>query len=872
MSLSSQSQLTLDDDSPISRRPLADNADHCLRLLGLRQNPFSMAPDIVNFYSPPRVEAIIVEVLQHVETRMGFALLYGDVGLGKTTLSRRILLELDRRGIQTALIFNTFFQGAELLREINRDFGVSVEEEGTPGQMAALNAFLLEQRAQGRNCVIIIDDAQNLTVESLELVRQISNMETGIDKIVQIILIGQSELEEKLDLHSLRQLKSRIALKRAFRPYTAKETATYIRTKVARSGERFLLEVTDSAIRRVHAASGGSPRRINVIMGRCLYAAVVKKSLRITRSVAEMAIRDVEESFNPARPAGAGRRMMAAAAIVLLIAAPFLVFELTREGVPSMSSWRAPLHRIASMWRASGADAIELKKTDGRTRVEPGASRVSASNVAAADERAPQEQASDSRPLRVASAAPDSAGDSPDGAPAAAATSVAPRASGDSPSASGGAVSTKGDERVPTAVVSNDARDEREHSEVTAKAHPAATASSGGDRRSPATRAAPGAPGRAESAPVSWHIRTGSGGRGAEAAEAGRAVGSANTARAADLVTADEQNGASAAGADEAAPSESDGGSTANGPQAQASSATTSKVVDAARGSQGRAEAPGEKRPDASGSAESSTASKPAAVVQTSDVASADAQESVPVSYSDDPAGREENVADPAAGAPQEQGTSKVFDAANIDGPADGTLDDPLPHGHRRISDDAGSRQEPAGGGATELDPAVVGFLRAYDLTSFSRQFQDALRERNLGPVADEILNKTGLRLVALPAAVADIESKYATLRAPADSSGAMRYLLFWKPHEWPPESFSESFQTRDVSELQKSLSQFGAYHYYIDGVAGPRTTSALKAFQRGTGLEVTGVPDVETLFMLEFLSPSQTSGLAQSGPDPRID
>lgn len=326
----------------------ADTADRCLRTLGLSQNPFSMAPDTVNFYSSSHVEAIIVEVVQHVETRMGFALLCGEVGLGKTTISRRILHELDGRGIQTALVFNTFYQGAELLREINKDFGVDVAEPDLPAQMAALNEFLLEQRAQGRNCVIIIDDAQNLTVESLELVRQISNMETGTDKIVQIILVGQTELEEKLELHSLRQLKSRIALKRTFRPYTLKETETYIRTKIARSGDRFLLEITDAAIRRVHAASKGAPRRINVIMGRCLYAAVARRSMRVTRSVANLAIRDVAESFEPAGAGRIRRPLVAAAVAGTLMVVPLAAYKLSHDGALAEMSWREPVRQLVA--------------------------------------------------------------------------------------------------------------------------------------------------------------------------------------------------------------------------------------------------------------------------------------------------------------------------------------------------------------------------------------------------------------------------------------------------------------------------------------------------------------------------------------------
>jgi len=340
--------------------PAFSTSDRCLKTLGLNQNPFSMAPDVTNFFSSPRVETIIVEVLQHVESRAGFALLYGDVGLGKTTISRRILHELDNRGIQTALVFNTFYQGAELLREINRDFGLKVSDGGLSAQLEALNRFLLEQRAESRNCVIIIDDAQNLSVESLELVRQISNMETGVDKIVQIILIGQPELEESLNQHSLRQLKSRIALKRVFRPFTLNETRAYVRTKLARSGDGVVVDVTNSALRLVHAESNGMPRRINVIMSRCLFAAVAKKSARITRRIAAIAIRDIEETNESNVAAPKRRTGRVAVAAALLAAAVGAGVALNSERLAGLERWepgRAALDRIAA-WIPAGVAPV----------------------------------------------------------------------------------------------------------------------------------------------------------------------------------------------------------------------------------------------------------------------------------------------------------------------------------------------------------------------------------------------------------------------------------------------------------------------------------------------------------------------------------
>lgn len=675
----------------------ADTADRCLRTLGLSQNPFSMAPDTVNFYSSSHVEAVIVEVLQHVETRMGFALLCGEVGLGKTTISRRILHELDGRGIQTALVFNTFYQGAELLREINKDFGVDVAEPDLPAQMAALNDFLLDQRAQGRNCVIIIDDAQNLTVESLELVRQISNMETGTDKIVQIILVGQTELEEKLELHSLRQLKSRIALKRTFRPYTLKETETYIRTKIARSGDRFLLEITDPAIRRVHAASKGAPRRINVIMGRCLYAAVARRSMRITRSVANLAIRDVAESFEPAGAARIRRPLVAAAVAGTLMVVPLAAYKLSHDGMLAEMTWREPVRQLVAAL-SSPADS--------------------------------------SRP--------------------------------DSTMAGGSSPSTP----------------------------------SGSPHPEPAPDAA-----RAASI-AALHLETA---RSAAAAAAERR----------DRQTLDDGPPSpppARSGADVADPGPT-GGNTVD---------VEPGMVD-----------------DSAAAADPGTGET---------VAGADESDVVEVSS---------RAADPGFAKATRRGV--IRDGHEVE---TGTTGSHATKSSAAAQSDGADEPpaETAGAREPEVDPAVREFLAAYDLARFAERFATALRSRRFDSVSRDILDSTGLRLVALPAAVDNVNTEYDTLRIPGGGGDPGEYLLFWSPRFWVDEHFSVFYTPQAIAELQTALKRFGSYQYYIDGLAGPQTTEALEDFQRAVGLPPTRVPDVATLFMLEHVEPAAGPGLAQSG------
>jgi len=271
--------------APFEPSPAADavSVQPYLRSFGLQSNPFPVVPDATGFYMSRRNETIVTEMLHAIESRKGFMVITGEVGLGKTTLSRRMLMELEKRGIQTALVINTFHQEADLLHEITRDFGIAVDTHELMLQMSALNEFLLKNLALGVNCAIIIDDAQQLSIESLELVRQVSNLETNNEKLVQILLIGQPELDVKLNSRALRQLKSRIALRHFVTPYTIQQTREYVQTKLIHAGDRGLLQVTAPAFRRLQRLTGGNPRQINMLMDRCLYATIAFGSDRINR-------------------------------------------------------------------------------------------------------------------------------------------------------------------------------------------------------------------------------------------------------------------------------------------------------------------------------------------------------------------------------------------------------------------------------------------------------------------------------------------------------------------------------------------------------------------------------------------------------------
>ncbi|MEW6264229.1 MAG: AAA family ATPase [Thermodesulfobacteriota bacterium] len=265
-----------------------------LSFFGLEHNPFPVAPDAEHFYISPHINQVLTEIIHGLLTRKGFLVLTGDVGLGKTTLSRRLMSVLEKRGVETSLVFHTTYQDVELLREINRDFGLKNDQLVCGDQMRTLNDYLLEQNRLGRNCAIIIDDAQNLDHRSLELVRMISNLETDRKKLVQVLLVGQPELMDRLNTPELRQVRSRVMIKAEAKPLTLAELGDYLAFKLGSAGNRGQTTIEAKALKRIHRYCQGNFRRVNVLMDRCLCVAYVHGSLKITPRIVKEAYQDLD--------------------------------------------------------------------------------------------------------------------------------------------------------------------------------------------------------------------------------------------------------------------------------------------------------------------------------------------------------------------------------------------------------------------------------------------------------------------------------------------------------------------------------------------------------------------------------------------------
>jgi general secretion pathway protein A len=239
----------------------------------LKEKPFALTPNPRFLFLSKTHNEVYAHLIYGIESRAGFVEVTGEVGTGKTTILRTLLSHLDESKYRVAFIFNPKLTAFELLRNINREFGVDDAGASNPDLIHALNAFLLAENEAGRTPILVIDEAQNLSGEVLEQIRLLSNLETEDDKLIQVILVGQPELRHHLSDHSLRQLNQRIAVRYQLRPLNREETASYILHRLNIAGRPDGNLFSAAALKRVFTCSGGIPRRVNLICDRSLLTA-----------------------------------------------------------------------------------------------------------------------------------------------------------------------------------------------------------------------------------------------------------------------------------------------------------------------------------------------------------------------------------------------------------------------------------------------------------------------------------------------------------------------------------------------------------------------------------------------------------------------
>jgi len=292
---------------------------------GLKENPFTLSPDPRYLYLSPQHREALNCLIYGIGEKKGFMVVTGGIGTGKTTLCRSLLAGLDG-SVATALIFNPALSDLELLKTINQEFGIKLVGRGTRKRyIDALNAFLMRNFAAGRNAVLLIDEAQNLSHTVMEQIRMLSNLETVREKLIQIILLGQPELLRLLVLPSLRQLNERITVRYDLRPLVREDVRCYIEHRLAAAGGRPDVAFTSGAYAAVFRASRGIPRRINAICDRALLIAYGRDIRSIDRGLVRAAIKDIGPGYLTDPHAGPGERTVLRVFLGILLAAALLL-------------------------------------------------------------------------------------------------------------------------------------------------------------------------------------------------------------------------------------------------------------------------------------------------------------------------------------------------------------------------------------------------------------------------------------------------------------------------------------------------------------------------------------------------------------------
>jgi len=263
------------------------------RYYGLTEMPFNITPDPKFLYLSPTHQEALQHLKYGVQEKKGFMLLVGEVGCGKTTICRRFLNELDGAHFDTALILNTRINELEMLKAILTELGEHHPAEGHHDLAAQINRVLLQRIEKGRDIVLVIDEAQNLSFEVLEQVRLLSNLETDKQKLLQIVLIGQPELKRLLAQDRLRQLRQRILVHAELKPLTLHDTTHYVQHRLTLAGASGRPYFTNAALRSLHRYSHGIPRIINHVCDKALLSAFVRDSDEVNYWDLRRAIKEV---------------------------------------------------------------------------------------------------------------------------------------------------------------------------------------------------------------------------------------------------------------------------------------------------------------------------------------------------------------------------------------------------------------------------------------------------------------------------------------------------------------------------------------------------------------------------------------------------
>jgi type II secretory pathway predicted ATPase ExeA len=264
------------------------------KFFNLKENPFNVNPDPRYLFLTRNTQEALACLTYGIETRKGFILLTGEVGTGKTTLLNKLLGWLHQENVATAFVFNPRLSVSQFFDFMMADFGIPCESRMKSQVLLKLNQWLLDRYQAGERAVLIVDEAQNLSQQMLEEIRLLTNLETSTEKLLQIVLAGQPELEVKLNQPQMRQLRQRITLRAKTLPLTLEETRGYINERLRIAGNDGGEVFSAEAIEAVHRYARGIPRITNVLSEHALISAFVDQRKPVPQEVVEEVARDFE--------------------------------------------------------------------------------------------------------------------------------------------------------------------------------------------------------------------------------------------------------------------------------------------------------------------------------------------------------------------------------------------------------------------------------------------------------------------------------------------------------------------------------------------------------------------------------------------------
>jgi len=300
-----------------------------LNFYNLKKEPFHITPDPEFLYLSPSHKEALGSIIYGIEQKKGFVVIIGAVGVGKTTILRSYLDSVDKQHLKIIYIFNAKLTFEELVKMIYQELGIEIKTNDIFDMVNNLYRVLIDEYTKGNSVVVVIDEAQNVPLDTLESLRMLSNLETPKDKLLQIVLVGQPEFAERLNIDKLSQLKQRIAIRSTILPLSKTESFSYIEHRLLKSGTHSKAVFTQDALEAICKKACGIPRTINILCDNALITGFGYQQKPVTAKIVREVIRDIEGKGRQSAPRRHFAWGLAAAILVVTVVLTISYGDLT---------------------------------------------------------------------------------------------------------------------------------------------------------------------------------------------------------------------------------------------------------------------------------------------------------------------------------------------------------------------------------------------------------------------------------------------------------------------------------------------------------------------------------------------------------------